>query len=66
VERGANVHVHDGISEKEFVAKRLARDRTLAMPTLLLPAVQVNIRAGQLPPPDADGRIYLKLPVDRF
>jgi len=65
-QRRANVHVHDGVNEEEFVATRLARDRTLGMPTLLLPSVQVNIRAGQLPPPDSDGRIYLKLPVNQL
>jgi glyoxylase-like metal-dependent hydrolase (beta-lactamase superfamily II) len=65
-QRRANVHVRDGVTEEEFVAKRVARDRTLGMPTLLLPSVQVNIRAGRLPPPDSDGRIYLKLPVNQL
>src|SRR3974390_1454326 len=65
-ERRANLHIHDGIGEKDFVAKRPARDRTLSVPTLLLPSIQVNIRAGQLPPPAADGRIYLKLPINRL
>ena len=65
-QRGQNVHIHDGISEDEFVATRVARDRTLEMPVLILPSVQVNIRAGKMPPPDADGHVYLKLPVNRL
>lgn len=63
-ERNLNVHVGQGRSLAEFVSMRTARDATLAMPTLLLPSVQVNVRAGQLPPPDDKGRRYLKLPVD--
>ena len=62
-ERAKNVHVHEGISEDEFVERRTARDRTLAAPTLLLPSIQVNIRAGHLPPAEADGVRYLKVPV---
>ena len=62
-ELARNVHAHDGISEDGFVAMRTARDATLAAPALLLPAIQVNIRAGQLPPADADGVHYLKVPV---
>ena len=62
--RAANIHVRDGVSEDEFVAMRTARDRTLAMPTLILPAIQVNIRAGELPPPEANGTSYLKIPVN--
>lgn len=65
-ERAGNVHVHDGIGEDEFVAKRIARDRTLEMPVLILPSVQVNIRAGHMPPAEADGHVYLKLPVNRL
>jgi glyoxylase-like metal-dependent hydrolase (beta-lactamase superfamily II) len=65
-ERRANVHVRDGISEEDFVAMRQARDKTLAMPVLILPSVQVNIRAGHMPPPDNDGHVYLKIPVDRL
>jgi len=65
-ERANNVHIRDGISEDDFVAMRTARDKTLSMPLLILPAVQVNIRAGNLPPPENDGHVYLKLPVDRF
>jgi glyoxylase-like metal-dependent hydrolase (beta-lactamase superfamily II) len=63
-ERARNVHVHDGVSEDEFVAMREARDRTLAMPTLILPSIQVNIQAGELPPPEDNGVRYLKLPID--
>ena len=65
-QRARNVHVHEGISEEEFVAKRVARDRLLEKPALLLPAVQVNIRAGHMPPAAADGHVYLKLPVNRL
>jgi glyoxylase-like metal-dependent hydrolase (beta-lactamase superfamily II) len=63
-ERAENIHVRDGISEDEFVAMREARDRTLGMPRLILPSLQVNMRAGALPPPDADGRVFLKVPVN--
>ena len=63
--RARNVHLA-GKSEDEFVAMREGRDKTLEMPALLLPAVQVNIRAGALPPPEANGTSYLKIPVNRF
>jgi len=63
-QRERNIHIRDGIGEEEFVAMRTARDRTLDMPTLILPAIQVNIRAGELPPPEADGRSYLKIPLN--
>lgn len=62
--RHHNLHVHDGVSEEEFVAMRTARDATLEMPTLILPAIQVNIRAGALPEPEANGVRYLKIPVN--
>lgn len=62
-QRAKNVHVHEGVSEDEFVALRTARDATLAAPTLLLPSIQVNMRAGQLPPADPNGIHYLKVPV---
>jgi glyoxylase-like metal-dependent hydrolase (beta-lactamase superfamily II) len=65
-QRRANIHARDGISEAEFVAMREARDATLAMPALILPAVQVNIRAGALPDAEDNGVRYLKLPVDRI
>ncbi len=62
-ERARNVHVHDGVAEAEFVAMRKKRDATLAAPVLLLPSVQVNIRAGHFPPPDDNGQSYLRIPV---
>jgi glyoxylase-like metal-dependent hydrolase (beta-lactamase superfamily II) len=65
-QRATNLHIHDGIGEDEFVAMRQARDATLAPPLLILPALQVNIRAGALPPPESDGQIYLKLPLNRL
>jgi glyoxylase-like metal-dependent hydrolase (beta-lactamase superfamily II) len=61
-----NVHVRDGVSEDEFVAMREARDATLSVPKLLLPAVQVNMRAGRLPPAEDNGVHYLRIPLDRF
>jgi glyoxylase-like metal-dependent hydrolase (beta-lactamase superfamily II) len=63
-ERERNVHVRDGITEDEFVAMRTARDRTLAMPVLILPSVQVNIRAGRMPTPESNGVSYLKTPLN--
>ena len=63
-QRAENIHVHDGISEDEYVTMRNARDETLAMPALLLPSVQVNMRAGRLPPPEDNGISYLKLPLN--
>ena len=65
-QKRGNTHVREGVAEAEYVAVREARDATLPMPALLLPAVQVNIRAGELPPPAADGHRYLTLPLDRF
>ena len=65
-QRAANVHVHDGIAEDAFVAMRRARDATLDMPVLMLPSVQVNMRAGHLPPPESNGVRYLKIPLDRL
>jgi glyoxylase-like metal-dependent hydrolase (beta-lactamase superfamily II) len=62
-ERARNVHVHEGVSEADFVKMREARDKTLAAPLLLLPSIQVNIRAGKLPPAEANGVRYLKVPV---
>ena len=63
-QRAGNVHVRDGVSEDAFVAMRAARDAKLDMPTLILPSIQVNVRAGNLPPAESNGTIYLKLPVD--
>ena len=62
-ERAGNVHVREGVSEDEFVAMRSARDATLAAPRLLLPSIQVNIRAGKFPPAEANGVRYLTIPV---
>ena len=63
-ERTGNVHVHEGVDEDAFVAMRAARDATLGMPRLILPSVQVNMRAGHLPEPEANGARYLKLPLN--
>lgn len=63
-EREGNIHAHDGITEDEFVQMREARDATLDMPRLILPAVQVNMRAGHMPPADDNGVTYLKIPVN--
>lgn len=63
-QRAANIHVRDGIGEDEFVAMRKARDTTLEMPTLILPSIQVNVRAGQLPPADDNGITYLRIPLN--
>lgn len=62
-QRAGNPHVHDGVSEADFVAMRTARDAGLAAPTLLIPSIQVNMRAGKLPPADGNGVRYLKVPV---
>lgn len=59
-----NIHVRDGIGEEEFVAMRTARDATLEVPTLILPSLQVNVRAGQLPPADENGVAYLRIPLN--
>jgi glyoxylase-like metal-dependent hydrolase (beta-lactamase superfamily II) len=63
-ERRHNIHVRDGITEAEFVALREARDRTLGMPKLIIPSLQVNMRGGELPPRDEDGKTFLKVPVN--
>lgn len=63
-QRAKNIHVHDGVSEEEFVEMRNARDATLDMPTLILPSVQVNIRAGELPPAEDNGVSYLRIPLN--
>ena len=66
VERTSNVHIHDGVSEDDFVEMRTKRDATLSMPKLILPSLQVNIRAGHLPPAEENGVRYLKLPVNQL
>jgi glyoxylase-like metal-dependent hydrolase (beta-lactamase superfamily II) len=63
-QRAKNIHVHDGISEAQFVQMRTQRDATLDMPVLILPAVQINIRAGAMPPKDDNGIAYLKIPIN--
>jgi glyoxylase-like metal-dependent hydrolase (beta-lactamase superfamily II) len=63
-ERASNIHVRNGISEEEFVAMRTRRDASLEMPTLILPSVQVNMRAGHFPEPEANGTRYLKIPLN--
>ena len=63
-QKALNLHVHDGISENEFVAMRRAKDQSLSMPSLSLPSVQVNMRAGELPPAEQNGVRYLKIPLD--
>ncbi len=63
-ERQHNIHVHEGVSEDQFVEMREARDKTLGMPRLILPSLQVNMRAGHLPPAEADGKVFLKVPLN--
>ena len=63
-EKTANVHLHEGVSEDDFVAMRTARDKTLGMPKLILPSLQINMRGGRLPEPEDNGVRYLKLPID--
>jgi glyoxylase-like metal-dependent hydrolase (beta-lactamase superfamily II) len=63
-QRAHNIHVHDGVREAEFVAMRTQRDASLEMPVLILPAVQVNIRAGEFAPAEANGTHYLKIPLN--
>ena len=63
-QRASNIHIHDGVSEQDFVEFRLGRDSELGMPKLILPSIQVNIRAGEMPPPDDSGTVFLKIPVN--
>ncbi|MEP1216971.1 MAG: MBL fold metallo-hydrolase [Marinobacter sp.] len=65
-QRRDNIHVHEGISEDDFVKMRTERDATLDMPRLILPSVQVNMRAGHMPPAEDNGQVYLKVPVNLF
>jgi glyoxylase-like metal-dependent hydrolase (beta-lactamase superfamily II) len=64
-QKAHNIHVHEGISAAEFIAMRTTRDRTLEMPALLLPSIQINLRAGALPPVESNGVHYLKIPLNR-
>jgi glyoxylase-like metal-dependent hydrolase (beta-lactamase superfamily II) len=63
-QRSSNIHAHDGISESEFVEMRTARDKTLEAPLLILPSLQVNIRAGAMPPASPGGHVYFRIPVN--
>ncbi|ART82601.1 MBL fold metallo-hydrolase [Oceanisphaera profunda] len=65
-QKAENIHVHDGIDEQSFVAMRDKRDATLGMPRLILPAIQVNIRAGEMPPADVQGNTFLKIPINKL
>ncbi|XKF16261.1 MBL fold metallo-hydrolase [Halomonas sp. BLK-85] len=65
-QRAANIHVHDGVSEDDFVRMRTERDATLAMPKLIIPSVQVNMRGGDMPPAEDNGQVYLKVPVNKL
>lgn len=65
-QKNDNIHVHDGISQEQFCERRIARDKTLGMPRLILPSIQVNIRAGHFPEPESNGQVYLKLPVNQL
>ena len=63
-QRASNIHIHDGINERDYVEFRRQRDSELGMPKLILPSIQVNIRAGEMPPPDESGTVFLKIPVN--
>ena len=65
-ERTANVHVHEGVNEEDFVEMRTQRDATLSMPKLILPSIQINMRGGRMPEPEENGVSYLKLPLNQF
>ena len=63
-QRAKNIHVRDGITEEDFVAMRKARDAALEVPALILPSIQVNVRAGQMPPEEDNGVAYLRIPIN--
>ncbi|MCH7417009.1 MBL fold metallo-hydrolase [Pseudomonas mosselii] len=65
-QRADNIHIHEGVSEDSFVQMREARDKTLDMPVLILPSVQINMRSGQFPEPEANGVSYLKIPLNKL
>jgi glyoxylase-like metal-dependent hydrolase (beta-lactamase superfamily II) len=65
-ERAKNIHVREGVGEAEFVKMRTARDKTLSVPQLLIPSIQINMRAGELPPPEDNGVSYIKIPLNRI
>jgi hypothetical protein len=63
---GGDVHIHEGASDEAFVGLRTRREATLAMPRLILPSIQIDMRGGRMPEPDDNGVSYLKLPINRF
>ena len=63
-QKKSNIHMHDGITEDEFVQMRSKRDASLDMPVLILPSIQINIRAGEMPPKENNGIAYLKIPLN--
>jgi hypothetical protein len=63
-QRSDNIHARDGISKDQFIEMRTRRDATLEMPVLILPSVQINIRAGQMPPVESNGTAYIKIPIN--
>lgn len=65
-QRADNIHIHEGVSEDSFVQMREARDKTLDMPVLILPSVQINMRSGQFPEPEENGVSYLKIPLNKL
>ncbi|QFT84096.1 putative metallo-hydrolase [Halomonas sp. THAF12] len=65
-QRAHNIHVHEGVGEDDFVTMRTERDATLGMPRLIIPSVQVNMRAGEMPPAEDNGQVYFKVPLNRF
>jgi len=65
-QRDSNLHVHDGVSEDEFVEMRMKRDATLSLPNLIMPSVQINMRGGRLPEPEENGTRYIKIPLDKL
>lgn len=65
IQKASNIHIHDGVTQADFVMMRNARDKTLGLPKLILPSIQVNMRAGELPPLEDDGHHYLKIPINR-
>lgn len=65
VQKASNIQIHEGVNAADFVKMRNARDKTLGLPKLILPSIQVNMRAGELPPPEEDGHHYLKIPINR-
>jgi glyoxylase-like metal-dependent hydrolase (beta-lactamase superfamily II) len=65
-QRARNIHVHQGMAEAEFVKIRTERDKTLKVPKLLIPSIQINMRAGEMPPPEDNGVSYIKIPLNRI